>query len=55
VPPASLRYRPRLRDPGRYGDWENAEEDARRFYRSEEGIVLVTRDMLRKLGHKQER
>ncbi len=31
---------------------ENAEEDARRFYRSEEGIVLVTRDMLRKLGHK---
>ncbi|MGP0745068.1 hypothetical protein ACAG08_24540, partial [Escherichia coli] len=22
---------------------------------SEEGIVLVTRDMLRKLGHKQER
>ncbi len=32
---------------------ENAEEDARRFYRSEEGIVLVTRDMLRKLGHKQ--
>ncbi|STW47216.1 glucose-1-phosphate adenylyltransferase [Klebsiella pneumoniae] len=27
----------------------------RRFYRSEEGIVLVTRDMLRKLGHKQER
>ena len=34
---------------------ENAEEDARRFYRSEEGIVLVTRDMLRKLGHKQER
>jgi glucose-1-phosphate adenylyltransferase len=34
---------------------EHAEEDARRFYRSEEGIVLVTRDMLRKLGHKQER
>ncbi len=34
---------------------ENAEEDASRFYRSEEGIVLVTRDMLRKLGHKQER
>lgn len=34
---------------------ENAEEDARRFYRSEEGIVLVTREMLRKLGHKQER
>ena len=28
---------------------ENAEEDARRFYRSEEGIVLVTREMLRKL------
>lgn len=26
---------------------ENAEEDARRFYRSEEGIVLVTREMLR--------
>ena len=34
---------------------ENAEEDARRFYLSEEGIVLVTREMLRKLGHKQER
>jgi len=34
---------------------EHAEEDARRFYRSEEGIVLVTRDMLRKLEHKQER
>ena len=34
---------------------ENAEEDARRCYRSEEGIVLVTRDMLRNLGHKQER
>jgi len=28
---------------------ENAEEDARRFYRSEEGIVLITREMLRKL------
>ena len=28
---------------------ENAEEDARRFYRSEEGIVLVTRDMLREI------
>ena len=34
---------------------ENAEEDARRFYRSEEGIVLVTREMLRKLQIKQER
>ena len=34
---------------------ENAEEDARRFYRSEEGIVLVTREMLRKLQVKQER
>ncbi|WP_459252894.1 GlgC family sugar phosphate nucleotidyltransferase [Enterococcus faecalis] len=33
----------------------NAEDDARRFYRSEEGIVLVTRDMLRKLQVKQER
>lgn len=33
---------------------EHAEEDASRFYRSEEGIVLVTRDMLRKLGHHQE-
>ncbi|MEQ9743017.1 glucose-1-phosphate adenylyltransferase [Pectobacterium actinidiae] len=28
---------------------ENAEEDSRRFYRSEEGIVLVTRSMLEKL------
>ncbi|PWC16500.1 glucose-1-phosphate adenylyltransferase [Brenneria roseae subsp. roseae] len=28
---------------------ENAEEDSRRFYRSEEGIVLVTRTMLEKL------
>lgn len=28
---------------------ENAEEDSRRFYRSEEGIVLVTRAMLEKL------
>ncbi|WP_028455772.1 glucose-1-phosphate adenylyltransferase [Chitinilyticum litopenaei] len=28
---------------------ENAEEDARRFYRSENGVVLVTRDMLAKL------
>lgn len=27
---------------------ENAAEDSRRFYRSEEGIVLVTRDMLAK-------
>ncbi|MCQ8811830.1 hypothetical protein NQU36_28215, partial [Escherichia coli] len=26
-------------------------EDAGRFYRSEEGIVLVTRELLRKLGH----
>ncbi|WP_039057744.1 glucose-1-phosphate adenylyltransferase [Enterobacter sp. Bisph1] len=31
---------------------ENPEEDARRFYRSEEGIVLVTREMLRKLKAK---
>jgi len=29
---------------------ENPDEDARRFYRSEEGIVLVTRPMLVKLG-----
>jgi glucose-1-phosphate adenylyltransferase len=28
---------------------EDAEEDARRFYRTESGIVLVTRDMLAKL------
>ena len=28
---------------------ENAEEDARRFYRSEEGIVLITKAMLAKL------
>jgi glucose-1-phosphate adenylyltransferase len=28
---------------------ENAEEDARRFYRSENGVTLVTRDMLVKL------
>lgn len=28
---------------------ENADEDSRRFYRSEEGIVLVTREMLSKL------
>lgn len=28
---------------------ENAQEDARRFYRSEEGIVLVTPEMLRNL------
>lgn len=28
---------------------ENAVEDARRFYRSEEGIVLITREMLRRL------
>jgi glucose-1-phosphate adenylyltransferase len=28
---------------------EDAEEDARRFYRTESGITLVTRDMLRKL------
>ncbi|MBK4716625.1 MULTISPECIES: glucose-1-phosphate adenylyltransferase [Tenebrionibacter/Tenebrionicola group] len=30
---------------------ENAQEDARRFYRSEEGIVLVTREMLARLEH----
>ena len=29
---------------------ENADEDARRFYRSEQGIVLVTKPMLAKLG-----
>ena len=29
---------------------ENPDDDARRFYRSEEGIVLVTRSMLAKLG-----
>ncbi len=29
---------------------ENPDDDARRFYRSEEGIVLVTRTMLAKLG-----
>ncbi|OCG07803.1 glucose-1-phosphate adenylyltransferase [Gilliamella sp. wkB178] len=29
---------------------ENPEEDAKRFYRSESGITLVTREMLRKLG-----
>jgi glucose-1-phosphate adenylyltransferase len=34
---------------------EDAEDDARRFHRSEEGIVLVTREMLRQLGYKQER
>ena len=28
---------------------ENAEEDSKRFYRSESGIVLVTRAMLAKL------
>ncbi|WP_337263520.1 MULTISPECIES: glucose-1-phosphate adenylyltransferase [unclassified Serratia (in: enterobacteria)] len=28
---------------------ENADDDSRRFYRSEEGIVLVTREMLAKL------
>lgn len=32
---------------------ENAVEDARRFYRSAEGIVLATREMLRKLQIKQ--
>ncbi|MBZ6067508.1 glucose-1-phosphate adenylyltransferase [Aeromonas schubertii] len=32
---------------------ENADEDARRFYRSEQGIVLVTRDMLERLGEEQ--
>lgn len=29
---------------------ENPDDDARRFYRSEEGIVLVTKSMLAKLG-----
>ena len=29
---------------------EDAEEDARRFYRSENGVVLVTRSMLKALG-----
>ena len=28
---------------------ENADEDARRFYRSEQGIVLVTQEMLARL------
>ena len=28
---------------------ENADEDSRRFYRSEQGIVLVTKEMLDKL------
>ena len=30
---------------------EDAEEDARRFHRSEGGVTLVTRDMLAALGH----
>jgi glucose-1-phosphate adenylyltransferase len=34
----------------RPGGGENADEDARRFYRSEQGIVLVTKPMLAKLG-----
>jgi len=29
---------------------ENPDEDSRRFYRSEEGIVLVTRAMLARLA-----
>ena len=29
---------------------ENADEDARRFHRSEQGIVLVTREMLARLA-----
>ncbi|MFA7258964.1 MAG: glucose-1-phosphate adenylyltransferase, partial [Aeromonas bestiarum] len=29
---------------------ENADEDVRRFYRPEQGIVLVTKEMLAKLG-----
>lgn len=29
---------------------ENPDEDSRRFYRSEEGIVLVTREMLARLA-----
>ncbi len=29
---------------------ENADEDVRRFYRSEQGIVLVTKEMLAKLA-----
>jgi glucose-1-phosphate adenylyltransferase len=28
---------------------ENAEDDARRFYRSEGGVTLITKDMLAKL------
>jgi glucose-1-phosphate adenylyltransferase len=28
---------------------ENAVEDAQRFYRSEEGIILVTQEMLNRL------
>ena len=29
---------------------EDAEEDARRFHRTEEGVVLITRDMLAELS-----
>jgi glucose-1-phosphate adenylyltransferase len=32
---------------------ESAEDDARRFFRTESGIVLVTRDMLARLDHAQ--
>ena len=32
--------------PDGLGGGENADEDARRFYRSEQGIVLVTKPML---------
>ncbi len=31
----------------------NAEEDAARFHRTEEGIVLVTREMLEQLARKE--
>lgn len=32
---------------------ENAEDDARRFFRTDNGITLVTRDMLARLGNEQ--
>ena len=47
--PAALHHRPRLPHSGGHGDRENADEDSKRFYRSEGGIVLVTREMLSKL------
>ena len=30
---------------------ENPDEDARRFHRTKKGVTLITRDMLRALGH----